>query len=116
MQLYNFDRLIERYSTLYTLITKTEGKYVDGIWEEGVETKTVMSGAILPLNIRKVYASNGAYTTSDRTLYSKEALGLPLDDVRIIHEGVTFKVEIDVDAMGLGGFMAYTLKAVSKYD
>lgn len=116
MRLFNFDRLIKKYSTTYTMTTKTAGSYVDGVWQDGAETKIEMSGAILPMNVDKIYASNGAYTTNDRTLYSTKPLGNALDAIFIYHEGTTFKVEADTDAMRLGGFMIYTLKAVSKYD
>ena len=77
MSLYNFKRLVKKYSkvAVYKII-KTEG-YFDytqgGIWVEGVETEQEFEGAVLQLTSKDLqYEENGVYSSEDRKLYCYE--------------------------------------------
>lgn len=69
-KLYNFTRLIRRYSVEYELISYEEGKYVNGKYVEGEKTITTGKGAIVPYGDSKIYQSGGTLTKKDRQLFS----------------------------------------------
>ncbi|HBQ85282.1 MAG TPA: hypothetical protein DD811_02200 [Syntrophomonas sp.] len=80
--MFDFHNLIERYSSAITIISQSEG-YHDyengGIWVPGTEDRIETSGAVLPLSSRELneqlqYGEGGAYTRSDRKLYTHEDL------------------------------------------
>lgn len=77
--MYNFKRLINKYSKLpvYRLI-ETDGYYdIDNgnIWVDGDIAELVFDGAIVPLSNEELnFGEGGTYTTEDRKLYCYEDL------------------------------------------
>lgn len=116
MKLYNFKRLIRRYSVDFTLCQEQEGKYVSGKWEEGKSIKTPMRGAIVPMTERKIYDSGGTYTAQDRELYLTAPLDRPLSALKIIHDLNVYHVEEAKDFSDYADVAIYVLKWVSKND
>ena len=115
-KLYNFVRLIAKYSVEYTVTIKAKGSYVDGKYQQGVPTESTERGAIVPLAQRKIYQSGGAYTTNDRQLYRTTPITDALEDVTVKYKGNTYNVEEETDYSDYGDVYVYLLKWVSKFD
>lgn len=73
--MYNFEKLIARYTkTKPSLKTTTEGYYdysKGGVWVEGETIFKEFEGAVLPLGENLIFDNSG-YTTDDRKLYTYE--------------------------------------------
>ena len=115
MKLYNFKRLIKKYSVTFCL-HKIQGEYVGGKWEQGGEIVREMQGAIVPMSDRKIYGSGGTYTEQDRELYVSTPIGTPLSDFRVVHKGSVYTLEESRNFEDYADAAVYTLKWVSKYD
>ena len=123
MKLYNFDRLIDKYSSEFKLIKKT-GQYVSGEWQE-TETEETVSGAILPVSTSDVYSSGGTLSTSDRYLYRKSPIvepkeGQSMDEalklIEIVKDNKRYKISQNQDHSDFGDVYVYILKGASNYD
>lgn len=110
-KLYNFKRLIAKYSVEFEL-HGSNGGYVAGKWEEGEPSVVKMQGAIVPIAERKVYASGGTYTTDDRQLYVSQPLPSPLTALKVVHNTDTYTVEESRDYSLYAHGAVYTLKRV----
>lgn len=115
MKLYNFKRLINKYSVKFCL-HRIQGGYVGGKWELGGELVKEMRGAIVPIGEKRVYSSGGTYTSQDRELYTTERLKDALCDLRVVHNGNTYTVEGVKDFGDYADVYVYTLKWVSMED
>jgi len=113
MKLYDFTRLINKYSTTFLLCQKTEGKYVYGKWEDGQVIETEMTGAIVPMSERKIYSSGGTFTTQDRELYLTCPLTGLLSDFSVKYKGNKYSVEESRDYEEYADVAIYTLRRVS---
>lgn len=91
-KLYNFRRLINKYSVDFCL-HRTQGQYVYGKWVMGGELVENMRGAIVPMSHKKIYHSGGTYSADDRELYLTKPLELPLSDLKVVYGGNTYAVE-----------------------
>lgn len=71
--MYNFKRLIKKYSKTKPSLKKTTEGYRDydkgGIWVDGLVTFEEFEGAVLPLG-EKLIIDNSGYTTDDKKLYT----------------------------------------------
>ena len=112
MRLYNFKRLIKKYSVDFTLKTEAKGQYVGGKWEAGEPICRQMRGAIVPMSDRKIYQSGGTYTQQDRMLYLSEPLQGSLQAFKVIHGTNTYTVEESRDYSDYAAVGVYTLKRV----
>lgn len=116
-KLYNFDRLIKKYSVECQLIQETRGgSYVGGNWVPEADGDPVtIHGAVIPMTDRKVYQSGGIYTEQDRELITKTAI--PLEPAAyIMYQGNRYHVESENDYSEYAGFHDYNLKRVSAID
>ena len=111
MKLYDFSRLIHKYSVEFCL-HKKQGEYVGGKWEVGNEIVKNMYGAIVPMPDRKLYSSGGTYTASDRELYLFEPLTDNLSDYQISYNDKVFNVEESRDFGDYADAYVYILKYV----
>lgn len=68
-KIYDFSRLIAKYGVPFEMVTKEKGEYSGGVYKEGKETVTPVTGAIIPMTESKIYQSGGTLTTKDRQLY-----------------------------------------------
>ena len=93
MKLYNFMRLITKYSVTFHLHKSAEGKYEAGKWVKDEPEITEMNGAIVPINERKIYDSGGTYSTQDRELYVITPLPMPLSELSVVYNGNKYSVE-----------------------
>lgn len=76
--MYNFKRLIKKYSKELPLLKQTTGGYYDyengGVWVDGDTQWTEFKGAVLPLGEELIFDNSG-YTTDDKKLYTYEPVG-----------------------------------------
>lgn len=96
-KLYNFTRLVNKYSNKLLLKTIAGSGYIDGHYVEGIEMQTNIKGAVVPYSTSKIYQSGGNIKTSDMQLYTLEPLDIHLDNTRIVYKNKTYKVEEDTD-------------------
>ena len=115
-KLYDFIRLINKYSNAFELITENEGAYVNGKWQAGLSTVTTMNGAIIPLSQSKIYQSGGTLKQTDRQLYTTTPITSPLDNCKIRYKGKTYSVEEETDYSDYADAYFYILKWVSGFD
>ena len=116
MKLYNFIRLINKYSCDFTLVTRERGEYEGGIYAAGAEAQASMRGAIVPMSERKVYQSGGHYTSEDRNLYMHSPITAPLEDCRVEYKGKTYSIEEEQDFSEYADVWEYVLRRVSADD
>lgn len=112
MKLYNFSRLVRKYSNPFTLTVNGEGTYVDGRYQEGKPTEYAKTGAILPLSQRKIYQSGGTLTSADRQLYMLERIEEALKGSKVTYQGKTYFIEEDADYTDFSDVSVYVLRWV----
>lgn len=116
MNRYNFKDLIKRHSVSFTAVSKSEGEYIGGRYQEGTETVTEHTGAIIPLSERKIYQSGGSYTAKDRNLYMNEPLPGALKEMQIRYKNNTYSIEEEKDFSDYSDVHVYLLRWVSSFD
>ena len=114
MKLYNFKRLVRKYSVTFELITHEAGTYKDGRYVETESVTASKTGAIVPLSQRKIYQSGGTLSTTDRQLYMLERITEPLNNATVKYKGKTYKIEEDTDYTDYSDVSVYVLKWVGK--
>ncbi|MDO5397060.1 MAG: hypothetical protein Q4G33_03940 [bacterium] len=110
MKLYNFTRLINKYSTNFTLIVPSEGQYEGGIYKDGKPTTEIRAGAIVPLSQRKVYQLGGNYTAQDKELYTARRIEKALSGCKVLYKDVYYSVEEETDYSDFGDVYHYMLR------
>lgn len=113
-KLYDFRRLVTKYSNSFTLVRKAEGSYQNGRYQEGEETQETKRGAIIPFTQRKIYQSGGYLTATDRQLYMLERIEGALTGAKVIYKGKTYSIEEDTDYTDFSDVSVYILKWVEK--
>ena len=110
MRLYNFARLVQKYSVPCQHITSQPGHYDDdGIWHEPHDVTRDTMAAILPVPERTLYESGGRYTAEDRLIISLEAF--PLQS-HIVYRGKKYRIEEETDFSEYADFHQYLAKQV----
>lgn len=111
-KLYNFSRLVRKYSNPFTLTVYGTGTHVDGRYQKGQPTEYSKFGAILPLSQRKIYQSGGTLTSADRQLYMLERIEESLKGSRVTYQGKTYAIEEDTDYTDFSDVSVYVLRWV----
>lgn len=114
--IYDFSRLISKYSGDIEVVKTQEGQYVNGRFVPGETVIGRIRGAILPIKSEKIYQSGGTLTESDRQLYTKVSLGENLSSLKIRYKKQEFKVEEDTDYSDYARVYSYILKRVDAFD
>ena len=115
-KLFDFTRLIDKYSNDIVVSIPTKGDYVNGIYKAGEPTVINARGAILPLSERKIYQSGGSLTQSDRQLVTKSPIANALQGATVKKGDETYKVEDETPYSDFADMYSYTLKRVSSFD
>jgi hypothetical protein len=117
MKLFEFKRLIERFTVPFILerpMVSDEEREWDNKGKEIpkalIEPENA-KGALIPLQERTIYKSGGALTEADRQLYSLDHT-IPKKS-RITYKGVTYSVENKTPHEDYADFSLYPLKAVT---
>jgi hypothetical protein len=117
MSYFNFDRLIDKYSSNFIAILPTQGSYSDsGEYVQGEPERVSLHGAILNLSEKKIYNSNGTLTTKDQQLFIKGRLTTEIIGAKIIYDGKQYSVEEETGNNKFTGFSSYVLKYVSAFN
>lgn len=115
--LFNFSRLINKYSSEFKAITLANGYYNDsGDWVKGDETETTVMGAIISFTEDKIYRSSGTLTSNDRRLFTLEPINEALKGSKVIFDGKVYSIEQSRENAKFTGVWAYTLKYVSAFN
>jgi hypothetical protein len=116
MTYFNFDNLINKYSSDFTLLYAQNEAYNEFGDKTNTFTTVVKRGAIIGINDTKVYRSEGVLTVSDKDLFIKESLG-DITKAYVIYDGHRFKVEANPqDNHKFTGVWHYTLKWISVFE
>ena len=92
-KLYNFNRLIDKYSVDFVLVSETDGEYVSGKYVKGETSETPMRGAWVPISDQKQYQSGGTYTEKDYTVYMRYAIPEALRTAKAVFKGNEYSLE-----------------------
>ena len=115
-KLFDFTRLIDKYSNDITISIPTEGDYVNGTYQPGEPTIITVKGAIFPLSEQKIYRSGGSLTQADRQLVMKAQIEGALKGATVKKGDETYKVEDETPYSDFADMYSYTLKRVSNFD
>lgn len=115
MQLYNFERLIEKYSTECQLINTTEGDWIAGEWVEGDTATTPVYGAVVPITEKRINNSGGDYKQGDCEFITREPIELN-SDTHLVYKGKQYKLEDSTDYSEYADFYIYIARRVSAFD
>ena len=114
--MYDFTDLIRRHSMAFELVSYSEGNYIGGKWQNGLESVSERFGAIIPMSERKIYKSGGTYTSKDRTLYMSSPISEPLKYVKVRYKNNLYNVEEARDFSDYSADYVYVLRWVSSFD
>jgi len=113
-KMYNFTRLVAKYSVPCQLITNQPGYYDDdGVWHAPQEVPVDKQAAIMPVPEKTIYDSGGKYTSADRMILSLEPF--PLQSY-IVYRGHKYRIEESADYDEYADFYQYLAKRVSAFD
>lgn len=115
-KIYDFSRLIDKYSNIVELITEQKGKYEDGKYVSEPSSVTEISAVVIPYTESKVYQSGGTIKKTDRQLYVKTPIPLPLENVKIRYHNKTYSVEEDINYGDYADVYVYQIKWVNNFD
>lgn len=115
-KLYNFIRLIDKYSEVFTVEVEKGGMWDGGIYSPAEPEIHTMKGAIVPLGENKLYHLGGAYTEQDRELYSHTRIPDSLMQGTVHHKGKTYTIENETDYDAFADAYIYRLKRVNIND
>lgn len=106
MKIYNFSRLVEKYSNDIELKSEEAGSYNGGRYVRGQVTTQTVRGAIIPYTTEKIYQSGGYIKSTDLQLYTLYKIDLAS---RVSYKGRTYKVEEDSDYSDYSDVYVYRL-------
>ena len=116
-QYFDFSGLIREYSNQFTVITHTESGYDEaGDWQDGQETRTEMTGAIIAFKESKVFRSEGTITAKDKRLFMEEKLPDALIGADAVYNGQKYMIESELENAEFTGVYSYMLRWVSAFD
>lgn len=124
-KLYNFRRIIAKYSVSFTLIIHDGGGYVGGKWVDGEAIKIEKRGAIVPVSASGSANSNadaqaqhpgGSYITGVRRLYMADPIKEALNGARVEYKGQGYHIKEDTDFGDYADAYIYTIRRVDLFD
>ena len=115
-QYFNFQRLIEKYSTDLIAEIPSEGFYDDaGDWQKGEPKQVTIRGAAINHRESKIFRSEGKLTGNDKALYTLHPLKKALHGAKVVHGNKVYSVGDMLENGAFTGVWAYTLKYVSAF-
>lgn len=113
MSMYNFTRLINKYSGPVTAYIKGEGSWLNGKWVDCIETPVTRQAALIPFDIKTMTQLGGLVTNGDVQLYSLIPF---MQGDKIEKDGDKYKVDTSANFKPFGDFYRYIAKGVSSFD
>lgn len=115
MKLYNFARLIKKYAASCQLENTTEGAWRAGGHSNGQTTLTNISGAVVPINEKRIQNSGGSYKRGDCEFITTQHIVIH-SKTYLIHNGKRYKLEDSTDYSDYADFNVYLARRVSAFD
>lgn len=115
MRLYNFARLIKKYSVSCELVDIAAGKWQAGEWQDGMQTTTNIKGAIVPINEKRIQNSGGSYKQGDCEFITTQPVVIH-SNIYIVHNGKKYKLMDSTDYSDYADFNIYVARRVSAFD
>ena len=116
MQIFNFLRLVNKYSKEITVITLTNGYFDNkGDWIEGEKKQSIIKGAVIRHRRNKIYNSNGMLTDDDYAMYLTEKPKFDLIGSTIIVDNQKFKVTSKLDNSEFTGVWSFNVRCISAF-
>ena len=118
MQKFNFTRLVEKYSSDFTVITysESEDKYDDrGYRVKGDEKETTLKGAILSRGESVIFRSDGKLTAKDKRLFMLTPIDNALLNAKVVYDNDIYEIQSSTDNSKFTGVWAYVMKYVSAF-
>ena len=115
MSLYNFERLIKKYSVECKLITLANGSWKAGTWQEGAKSETDISGAVVPITENRIQSSGGSYKQGDCEFITTQPIEITSDTFLEVHDK-KYKLETSTDYSDYADFYIYVARRVSTFD
>lgn len=117
MQYFDFKKLIEAYSTEFTLSFPSADSWNDsGDYVKGTPQKQTYTGAIISHRESKIFKSGGTLTEQDRALYMLTPLPADLQGAQVLHNGKLYTINSKLDNSEFTGVYSYALKFVSAFN
>ena len=116
MQYFNFARLVQKYSSSFTVIIPGEKELNDsGDWVKSEPKEVELFGAIIGRGESKAFRSNGTLTEKDKRLFMLEPIDKALLGTQIQYEDDIFRIQSSAENGKYTGVWAYVLKFVSAF-
>ena len=115
MVLYNFARLIKKYTITCQLVNFKEGEWVAGEWVEGEQITTDICGAIVPMSEKRINNSGGSYKQGDCEFITTTPIELN-SDTFIQYKDKKYKLQDNTDYSDYADFYNYVARRVSAFD
>lgn len=115
MRLYNFARLIQKYSVSCQLVTTANGAWSAGKYTEGETATAEINGAVVPISIKRIMDSGGFYKQGDCEFITTETIEIT-DKTYLVHNGERYKLENSTDYSDYADFNIYVARGVSAFD
>lgn len=115
-QYFDFSALIQQHETTFVVITHTDGGYDEaGDWQDGQETRTEKTGAIIAFAESKVFRSEGKITKQDKRLFMQQPLPDALMGATVLYKGQQYMIESEHENAEFTGVYSYFLRYVSAF-
>ena len=115
MLLYNFERLIKKYAVSCQLVSFEEGSWNAGKRIKGEKTTTDISGAIVPINEKRIQNSGGSYRQGDCEFITMQPITIN-SKTYLVNKGKIYKLEDATDYSDYANFNTYVARRVSAFD
>ena len=115
MALYNFARLIKKYSVSCQLVSISEGSWKAGEWQEGATETTEIKGAVVPITEKRIQNSGGTYRQGDCEFITTQPIEIN-SNTYLVHNGKKYKLQDSTDYSDYADFNIYVARRVSAFD
>lgn len=115
MRMYNFAKLIKKYSAACQLVTIAEGSWHAGSWREGEKTETPINGAVVPIAEKRIQNSGGFYQQGDCDFITLTPVEIT-SNTYLVYKGKTYKLMDSTDYSEYADFNTYVARRVSSFD
>ncbi|HBJ79734.1 MULTISPECIES: hypothetical protein [Fusobacterium] len=107
--------LLKRHLKSFVYLENIEGKYIDGIWIDGIEKEILFKAAPFPVdaNTLKLYPE-GTIRRDDLLLYTKKELNNLEGKVKRIVDGKIYKIFDEVSYLEMADLKVYLVKSVDE--
>lgn len=115
MKLYNFARLIQKYTVNCQLVSFQEGHWSAGVWQEGQQSISDIRGAIVPISEKRINNSGGYYKQGDCEFITLQTIEIN-SDTFLVYKDKKYKLQDTTDYSEYADFNTYVARRVSAFD